>query len=98
MALEFAIFNNGVPSSVFYGMHPEHEIVQHIPDEAIEELFPPSAEDVSLCRLCFIYRIVVASDLTHVLQHTSISITITGSRTGSRGRIRRNHGMALLPR
>ena len=92
MALEFAIFNNGVPSSVFYGMHPEHEIVQHIPDEAIEELFPPSAEDVSLCRLCFIYRIVVASDLTHVLQHT------LGSRTGSRGRIRRNHGMALLPR
>ena len=44
--LEFAIFNNGVPSSVFYGCHPEHEVVQHIPDEAIEELFPPSAEEV----------------------------------------------------
>eukprot|EP00578_Thalassiosira_sp_NH16_P018481 CAMPEP_0181099222 /NCGR_PEP_ID=MMETSP1071-20121207/12545_1 /TAXON_ID=35127 /ORGANISM="Thalassiosira sp., Strain NH16" /LENGTH=188 /DNA_ID=CAMNT_0023181871 /DNA_START=198 /DNA_END=764 /DNA_ORIENTATION=+ len=45
--LEFAIFNNGVPSSVFYGCHPEHEVVQHIPDEAIEELFPPSAEEVA---------------------------------------------------
>jgi len=73
MALEFAIFNNGVPSSVFYGMHPEHEVVQHIPDEAIEELFPPSAEDVSLvlCNMCLIYRIVVAVYLTHVLQPTS---------------------------
>jgi hypothetical protein len=28
-------------------MHPEHEVVQHIPDEAIEEMFPPSAEDVA---------------------------------------------------
>lgn len=46
-SLEFAIFNNGVPSSVFYGMHPEHEVVQHIPDDAIQELFPPSAEDVA---------------------------------------------------
>jgi len=45
--LEFAIFNNGIPSSVFYGMHPEHEVVQHIPDEAIEELFPPTAEDAA---------------------------------------------------
>ena len=45
--LEFAIFNDGVPSSVFYGMHPEHEVVQHIPDEAIAEIFPPSAGDVS---------------------------------------------------
>ncbi|KAL7544501.1 hypothetical protein ACHAWF_007877 [Thalassiosira exigua] len=45
--LEFAIFNDGIPSSVFYGIHPEHEVVQHIPDEAIEELFPPNAEEVS---------------------------------------------------
>lgn len=45
--LEFAIFNDGIPSSVFYGCHPEHEVLTHIPDEAIEELFPPSAEEVS---------------------------------------------------
>ncbi|KAL7541576.1 hypothetical protein ACHAXR_011917, partial [Thalassiosira sp. AJA248-18] len=45
--LEFAIFNNGVPSSVFYGIHPEHDVVQHIPDDAIEEIFPPSAEDIA---------------------------------------------------
>lgn len=45
--IEFAIFNDGVPGSVFFGVHPEHEIVQHIPDEAIEEIFPPSAEDVA---------------------------------------------------
>jgi len=45
--LEFAIFNNGVPSSIFYGEHPEHDVVQHIPDEAIEELFPPSADEAA---------------------------------------------------
>jgi len=45
--IEFAIFNEGVPSSVFYGAHPEHDIVSHIADEAIDETFPPSAEDVA---------------------------------------------------
>lgn len=45
--IEFAIFNNGVPSSVYYGGHPEHDVVQHIPDEAIEELFPPSAGEAA---------------------------------------------------
>ena len=46
MSVEFAIFNDGVPSSVFYGDHPEHAVVRHIPDEAIEELFPPAADEV----------------------------------------------------
>ena len=46
----FAIYNEGVPNSVYAGQHPEHEIVSHIPDEAIDEIFPASAEDVSfLC-------------------------------------------------
>ena len=45
-SLNFAIYNDGVPTSVFYGCHPEHEVVQHIPDEAIDELFPPTAEEV----------------------------------------------------
>ena len=26
---EFAIYNDGVPSSVFFGEHPEHSVVQH---------------------------------------------------------------------
>ena len=44
--MEFAIFNDGVPSSVFYGSHPDHEVLRLISDEAIDELFPPSAEEV----------------------------------------------------
>ena len=44
---EFAIFNDGVPSSVYYGSHPEHEVLLHIEDDAIDETFPPSASDVS---------------------------------------------------
>lgn len=51
--LDFAIYNDGVPASVFYGSHPEHDVVQHIPDEAIDEIFPATADDVSgWLRLC----------------------------------------------
>ena len=46
--MEFAIFNDGVPSSVFYGRHPDHDVLRLISDEAIDELFPPSAEEVRL--------------------------------------------------
>jgi len=45
--MEFAIFNDGVPSSVFYGSHPDHDVIRLISDEAIDELFPPSAEEVA---------------------------------------------------
>jgi hypothetical protein len=45
--VEFAIYNDGVPSSVYYGSHPEHEVLMHIEDEALDETFPPSAHDVS---------------------------------------------------
>ena len=45
--LEFAIFNDGVPCSVM----PEHEVIRHISDEAIDEFFPPTAEDVSCMSL-----------------------------------------------
>ena len=67
--MDFAsVYNDGIPSSVFYGMHPEHEVIQHIPDEAIEELFPPSADEVSLLVLqctdsmVHIDDVVVAND------------------------------------
>ena len=46
--LEFAIFNDGVPSSVYYGSHPEHDVLMHIEDEALDESFPPDASDVSI--------------------------------------------------
>jgi hypothetical protein len=44
--LEFAIYNEGVPSSIFYGNHPEHDVLQSITEEAIDDCFPPSAEEV----------------------------------------------------
>lgn len=54
--MEFAIFNDGVPSSVFYGSHPDHDVIRLISDEAIDELFPPSAEEVCLilCVVCLL--------------------------------------------
>jgi len=53
--MEFAIFNDGVPSSVFYGSHPDHDVIRLISDEAIDELFPPSAEEVRLmCVWCLV--------------------------------------------
>uniref|UniRef100_A0A7S2MV14 Uncharacterized protein n=1 Tax=Helicotheca tamesis TaxID=374047 RepID=A0A7S2MV14_9STRA len=44
---EFVIFTNGRPSLVCAGDHPEHEILQGIDDEAIDELFPPNAEEAA---------------------------------------------------
>lgn len=50
-ALEFAIYNEGVPQAVFYGTHPEHDVLQSITEEAIDDCFPPNAEEVISCVL-----------------------------------------------
>jgi hypothetical protein len=69
--MEFAIFNDGVPSSVFYGSHPDHDVIWLISDEAIDELFPPSAEEVRLLLLLFVslhlcaLHINLCSDMRH---------------------------------
>lgn len=47
--LEFVIFNDGVPCSVM----PEHDVIRHISDEAIDDLFPPSVDDVRFNIICF---------------------------------------------
>lgn len=41
------IFNNGVPEGVVFGEHADHEVLQNIPDEAIDEAFPPTAADAA---------------------------------------------------
>ena len=68
-ALEFAIFNDGVPCSVFYGCHPEHDVIHHIPDEAIDELFPPTAEEVLICKtdVRFLIDVSIVSYSSYVL-------------------------------
>ena len=38
-----AIYINGVPELVAFGEHSDHEVIHNIPDEAIDELFPPNA-------------------------------------------------------
>jgi hypothetical protein len=38
-----AIYNDGMPEGILYGDHAAHEIIHNIPDEAIDEIFPPSA-------------------------------------------------------
>jgi len=42
-----AIYNNGVPELVRFGNHSDHDIIHDIPDEAIDELFPPTASDAA---------------------------------------------------
>uniref|UniRef100_A0A6U3S1N0 Uncharacterized protein n=2 Tax=Ditylum brightwellii TaxID=49249 RepID=A0A6U3S1N0_9STRA len=44
---EFVIFADGKPSLVCAGDHPEHEILQGIDDSAIDEMFPPTAEEAA---------------------------------------------------
>jgi hypothetical protein len=52
-SLEFVIFNDGVPCSVM----PEHDVIRHISDEAIDDLFPPSVDDV---------RFIIIICITHL--------------------------------
>jgi len=42
-----AIYINGVPELVAFGEHSDHEVIRNIPDEAIDELFPPTATDAA---------------------------------------------------
>mmetsp|Transcript_14120 Transcript_14120/g.16667 ORF Transcript_14120/g.16667 Transcript_14120/m.16667 type:complete len:199 (+) Transcript_14120:19-615(+) len=41
------IYFNGVPQLVAFGEHSDHEVIHNIPDEAIDELFPPTATDAA---------------------------------------------------
>jgi hypothetical protein len=42
-----AIYNDGIPEGVVYGNHADHEIIHNIPDETLDEIFPPSAYDAA---------------------------------------------------
>jgi len=42
-----AIYVNGVPQLVAFGEHSDHEVIHNIPDDAIDELFPPTATDAA---------------------------------------------------
>jgi|Transcript_23814 hypothetical protein len=43
---EVSIFNEGIPSYVLVGEHADHDVLQGISDEAIDEHFPPSPEEI----------------------------------------------------
>jgi len=55
----FAIYNDGVPGSIFYGIHPEHDVLQSITEEAIDDCFPPNAEEVR-CLLCWAFAVCIS--------------------------------------
>jgi hypothetical protein len=38
------IYDNGVPVGCVKGAHAAHDILYNIPDQAIDEAFPPTAE------------------------------------------------------
>jgi hypothetical protein len=42
-----SVYTDGMPSLLFVGDHPEHEIIHNIPDQAIDEIFPPDAMDAA---------------------------------------------------
>uniref|UniRef100_A0A7S2E7G4 Uncharacterized protein n=1 Tax=Trieres chinensis TaxID=1514140 RepID=A0A7S2E7G4_TRICV len=43
-----AVFNDGVPTAVLSGdVHPEHGALRSISDEALDEAFPPSANEAA---------------------------------------------------
>ena len=38
-----AIYNDGIPEGIVVGNHADHDIIHNIPDNAIDEIFPPTA-------------------------------------------------------
>jgi len=42
-----AIYNDGVPEGIVCGRHADHFVLHNIPDEAIDEIFPPDASDAA---------------------------------------------------
>jgi len=42
-----AIYLNGIPQLVAFGEHSDHEVIHNISDEAIDDLFPPTATDAA---------------------------------------------------
>jgi hypothetical protein len=101
-SLEFVIFNDGVPSSVM----PEHDVIRHISDEAIDDLFPPSVDDVRFIIICITHLQIVSNAwssiwfLPFLLPPNPVSINyfITDSRNGGRRRLRGTDGLASISR
>jgi len=44
-----AIYNDGVPEGLVCGSHADHYVIHNIPDDAIDEIFPPDAAGMFLC-------------------------------------------------
>ena len=75
-SLEFAIYNEGVPNSTFYGNQPEHDVLQSISEEAIATCFPPNAEEVRYLLPCALLeeRFAFMFVTQHILTSTSLCL------------------------
>lgn len=38
-----AVYSDGIPQGVLVGNHVDHDVIQNISDDTIEDIFPPDA-------------------------------------------------------
>lgn len=94
-SMEFAIYNNGVPSMVCVGEHPEHDILKGIPDDAIDEKFPPNAEEAAEIEAVEIF--VEAMATLSLLEEMEERARTSFSHVKKRWAVRRAEGLHGRP-
>mmetsp|Transcript_3365 Transcript_3365/g.6298 ORF Transcript_3365/g.6298 Transcript_3365/m.6298 type:complete len:212 (+) Transcript_3365:39-674(+) len=86
-----AIYNDGVPQGVLFGAHAAHDIIHNIPDEAIDEIFPPSAADAAELDAVDDFLVTMV-DLSFLEEHEEMSRSNYGYLLKKRWEIRRQRG------
>jgi len=89
------IYTNGVPSASFSGTHPEHDTLHNIPDNAIDEAFPPSANEAA--ELDAVMDFVLTMSYLNVVEEQEEKARMNFSHVGKRWEARRTRGMVGRP-
>lgn len=91
------IYIEGVPSASFSGTaHPEHNTLHNIPDDAIDEAFPPSADEAA--ELDAVMDFVLTMSYLNVVEEQEERARTNFSHVaGKRWEARRSRGMVGRP-
>lgn len=90
------IYTNGVPSASFFGAHPEHTTLHNIDDDALDEAFPPSADEAA--ELDAVMDFVLTMSYLNVVEEQEERARSDFSHVaGTRWEARRARGMVGRP-
>ena len=90
------VFNNGVPSAVLTGtQYPEHDTLHNISDDALEEAFPPTADEAA--EIDAMMDFVLTMSYFDVIEEQEEHARSGFSCHGKRWEVRRGEGLRGRP-